>query len=45
MERSMVTSLFVYGRIMTTLDRAKEFRGMAEHHLPRLGGPGPRMYN
>ena len=35
----MVTSLFIHGRIMTTLDRAKEFRGMAEH-LVTLGKKG-----
>ena len=39
MERNMVTSLFIHGRIMTTLDRAKEFRGMAEH-LITLGKKG-----
>ena len=39
MERNMVTSLFVHGRIMTTLDRAKEFRGTAEH-LITLGKKG-----
>jgi large subunit ribosomal protein L17 len=39
MERNMVTSLFVHGRIMTTLDRAKEFRGTAEH-LVTLGKKG-----
>jgi len=35
----MVTSLFVHGRIMTTVDRAKEFRAMAEH-LITLGKKG-----
>ena len=30
MERNIVTSLFVYGRIITTVDRAKEFRRTAE---------------
>ena len=39
MERNMVTSLFIHGRVMTTLDRAKEFRGMAEH-LVTLGKKG-----
>ncbi|HEU4339926.1 MAG TPA: 50S ribosomal protein L17 [Planctomycetota bacterium] len=39
MERNMVTSLFVHGRIMTTVDRAKEFRAMAEH-LITLGKKG-----
>jgi len=31
MSRNLVTSLFVYGRIFTTVEKAKEFRGMAEH--------------
>jgi large subunit ribosomal protein L17 len=31
MERNIVTSLFLHGRIITTLTRAKEFRGAAEH--------------
>lgn len=39
MERNMVTSLFVHGRIITTVDRAKEFRAMAEH-LITLGKKG-----
>src|SRR5262245_52715717 len=39
MERNIVTSLFIHGRIMTTLDRAKEFRGTAEH-LITLGKKG-----
>ena len=39
MERNIVTSLFVHGRIFTTLDRAKEFRGTAEH-LVTLGKKG-----
>ena len=30
MARNIVTSLFVYGRVVTTLTRAKEFRGLAE---------------
>jgi ribosomal protein L17 len=28
--RNLVTSLFIYGRITTTLEKAKEFRGLAE---------------
>lgn len=39
MERNIVTSLFVYGRIITTLDRAKEFRRTAEK-LITLGKKG-----
>lgn len=31
MSRNLVTSLFIYGRIFTTVEKAKEFRGMAEH--------------
>ncbi len=31
MERNIVTSLFLHGRIITTVTRAKEFRGTAEH--------------
>lgn len=31
MSRNLVTSLFIHGRVMTTLAKAKEFRGMAEH--------------
>ena len=30
MERNIVTSLFLHGRIITTVTRAKEFRGVAE---------------
>lgn len=30
MERNIVTSLFLHGRIITTVTRAKEFRGTAE---------------
>jgi len=30
MARNLVTSLFIHGRIVTTLTRAKEFRGLAE---------------
>lgn len=30
MARNLVTSLFVYGRVITTVTRAKEFRGLAE---------------
>ncbi|MBI2932086.1 MAG: 50S ribosomal protein L17 [Planctomycetes bacterium] len=40
MERNLVTSLFVYGRVTTTVTRAKEFRGAAEHliTLAKRGG-------
>jgi len=38
-ERNIVTSLFIHGRIATTLQRAKEFRGAAEH-LITLGKKG-----
>jgi large subunit ribosomal protein L17 len=31
LERNIVTSLFIYGRIITTASKAKEFRGTAEH--------------
>jgi large subunit ribosomal protein L17 len=31
LERNIVTSLFLYGRIVTTVQKAKEFRGTAEH--------------
>ncbi|MDP6957716.1 MAG: 50S ribosomal protein L17 [Planctomycetota bacterium] len=30
MSRNLVTSLFVYGRVTTTVEKAKELRGMAE---------------
>lgn len=36
LERNIVTSLFTYGRIITTAEKAKEFRGTAEH-LVQLG--------
>ncbi len=36
LERNIVTSLFTYGRIITTHEKAKEFRGTAEH-LIQLG--------
>src|SRR5258705_5099441 len=39
MSRNLVTSLFVHGRVLTTLAKAKEFRGMAEH-LITLGKKG-----
>jgi len=39
MSRNLVTSLFIHGRVMTTLAKAKEFRGMAEH-LVTLGKKG-----
>jgi large subunit ribosomal protein L17 len=38
-ERNLVTSLFVYGRVITTVEKAKEFRGTAEH-LITLGKAG-----
>lgn len=31
LERNIVSSLFLYGRIVTTVPKAKEFRGTAEH--------------
>lgn len=33
MARNLVTSLFVHGRIVTTVERAKEFRGLAERMI------------
>ncbi len=39
LERNLVTSLFLYGRVVTTLEKAKEFRGTAEH-LITLGKAG-----
>lgn len=33
MARNIVTSLFVYGRVVTTVTRAKEFRGLAERMI------------
>ncbi|MBI2899019.1 MAG: 50S ribosomal protein L17 [Planctomycetes bacterium] len=33
MARNLVTSLFVYGRVVTTVTRAKEFRGLAERMI------------
>lgn len=40
LERNLVTSLFVYGRVITTLEKAKEFRGTAERMvtLAKKGG-------
>lgn len=40
MERNIVTSLFLHGRITTTVTRAKEFRGRAERMitLAKRGG-------
>jgi len=40
LERNLVTSLFVYGRVITTLHKAKEFRGTAERMitLAKAGG-------
>ena len=39
MSRNLVTSLLINGRILTTLAKAKEFRGLAEH-LITLGKKG-----
>jgi len=39
LERNLVQSLFIYGRVITTVDKAKEFRGTAEH-LITLGKRG-----
>lgn len=39
LERNLVTSLFVYGRVITTVEKAKEFRGTAER-LITLGKKG-----
>jgi large subunit ribosomal protein L17 len=39
LERNIVQSLFIYGRIVTTDSKAKEFRGTAEH-LITLGKVG-----
>ena len=39
LERNIVQSLFIYGRIVTTEAKAKEFRGTAEH-LIQLGKVG-----
>jgi large subunit ribosomal protein L17 len=39
LERNMVRNLFTYGRVITTLEKAKEFRGTAEH-LIQLGKKG-----
>lgn len=40
LERNLVTSLFVYGRVVTTVQKAKEFRGTAERliTLAKAGG-------
>jgi len=40
LERNLVTSLFVYGRVITTVQKAKEFRGTAERliTLAKAGG-------
>ncbi len=40
LERNLVTSLFIYGRVITTVEKAKEFRGTAEHviELGKAGG-------
>ncbi len=39
LERNLVTSLFVYGRVITTLEKAKEFRRTAERMIT-LGKAG-----
>jgi large subunit ribosomal protein L17 len=39
LERNLVQSLFIYGRVITTVEKAKEFRGTAEH-LITLGKKG-----
>jgi large subunit ribosomal protein L17 len=39
LERNLVQSLFIYGRVVTTVEKAKEFRGTAEH-LITLGKKG-----
>ena len=39
LERNLVTSLFMYGRVITTLQKAKEFRGTAERMIT-LGKAG-----
>jgi large subunit ribosomal protein L17 len=39
LERNLVQSLFVYGRVITTVEKAKEFRGTAER-LITLGKAG-----
>jgi large subunit ribosomal protein L17 len=39
LERNLVRSLFTYGRVITTLEKAKEFRGTAER-LIQLGKKG-----
>jgi len=40
LERNLVQSLFIYGRVITTVEKAKEFRGRAEHliTLAKKGG-------
>jgi len=40
LERNLVQSLFIYGRVITTVEKAKEFRGTAEHliTLAKAGG-------
>jgi large subunit ribosomal protein L17 len=39
LERNLVQSLFIHGRVITTVSKAKEFRGTAEH-LITLGKKG-----
>ena len=40
LERNLVQSLFIYGRVITTVEKAKEFRGTAERMitLAKKGG-------
>ena len=40
LERNIVQSLFIYGRVITTVEKAKEFRGRAERliTLAKKGG-------
>jgi large subunit ribosomal protein L17 len=40
LERNLVQSLFIYGRVITTVEKAKEFRGRAERliTLAKKGG-------
>ena len=43
LERNIVTSLFTYGRIITTAEKAKEFRGTAEHLVQLVRRPDVRV--
>lgn len=44
LERNIVTSLFIHGRVVTTVEKAKEFRGTAEHliQLAKDGNADPK---